>query len=78
MFCVGQYGLSEYFLVRFTLGFDRANSSPKIHYKNHFRRFNNFDFNIVIVDNDFNLFENILGISIPHSAFVGTDYSSYL
>ena len=66
--CVVQCGLSDHFPICITLGFDKVKSSPKTHHEIRFRNFNNFDFNAFIADNDFKLFENMLGISDPDSA----------
>ena len=40
----------------------------RIHHEIRFRNVNYFDLSASIVDNEFNLFENILGISDPDSA----------
>ena len=61
--CVVQYGLSDHFEICVTLGFEKEKSSPKFHHEIRFRNFNQFDLNAFIADNDFNLFEILLGIS---------------
>ena len=42
--------------------------SHRIHHEIRFRNVNYFDLSASIADNEFNLFENILGISHPDSA----------
>ena len=59
---VVQCVLSHQVPICITLGFDKEKSS-QVHHEIRIRNFIHFDLSAFIANNDFNLFENILGIS---------------
>ena len=75
--CDVQNRLSHHLPIHVTLNCGKEKSSPSIHHKIRFRSFNHFNLKACIADNDFDLFENILGISdllTFCATFVGTDF----